>query len=326
MLQKVKSVNHASTCGYSSPTFVYVDRSGRVLLHTLIYNISISPKFVKNLIFCCGDVNSRILTCILNIMSILSSESGKINRIIFGYEKPKTYLNLIQKVGTEGKYQKQMVIVFSLNWFITGVILLSNIFLFRNRLYDCQQKGLLLSEQHCLDYICSLPEEEWSQYFAPGHNDFKNIATLNNYECEDSLPSIIASACTYIGAALGFLVVTFLADNYGRKLSLLISWGICTVGCLVVVFDSNIYLVALGLFLSGFGSDASNNITFLFFCETLNNSKRQKYSIIVQIFFTLGALVGTTCFYLINDWRIVWSILVVFPALIYFFLLFCYVE
>jgi hypothetical protein len=70
-------------------------------------------------------------------MSILSSESGKINRIIFGYEKPKTYLNLIEKVGTEGKYQKQMVIVFSLNWFITGVILLSNIFLFRNRLYDC---------------------------------------------------------------------------------------------------------------------------------------------------------------------------------------------
>jgi MFS family permease len=137
---------------------------------------------------------------------------------------------------------------------------------------------------------------------------------------------MIATGCTYLGATLGFLVVSFLVDNYGRKLALLISWGICTVGSIVVVFDSNIILVSIGLFLSGFGCDAANNITFLFFCETLNNQKRQRYSIIVQVFFTVGGLVCTTLFFLINDWRIVWSLLVVFPAVIEFFLLLCYVE
>jgi hypothetical protein len=114
-------------------------------------------------------------------MSILSTQSSKINRIIFDYDKPKTYLNLIEQVGDGGKYQKQMLSVFAINWFVTGIILLSNIFLFRNRLYDCKQTGIVLEEDRCLEYICSLPEEEWSDYMAKDHNDFKNVATLNNY-------------------------------------------------------------------------------------------------------------------------------------------------
>ena len=70
-------------------------------------------------------------------MSFLSSESSKIKNIIFDYQKPKTYLHLMQQVGDQGKYQQQMLLVFALNWFISGLILLSKIFLFRNRLYDC---------------------------------------------------------------------------------------------------------------------------------------------------------------------------------------------
>ena len=130
------------------------------------------------------------------------------------------------------------------------------------------------------------------------------------------MPSIIAGTCAYAGAMVGLLVVTFMADNYGRKLSLIVSWGICVFGSLLVIMNENIISVSIGLFLSGFGSDASCNITFLFFCETLNNKKRQRYSIIVQIFFTLGALVGTSFFYLINDWRIIWGVLVVFTSIV----------
>ena len=77
-------------------------------------------------------------------MSIISSESGKINRYIFDYSKPETYLNLMEKVGDSDKYQKKLLHIFILCWFVTGVILLSNSFLFRNRLYDCTRKGIIL--------------------------------------------------------------------------------------------------------------------------------------------------------------------------------------
>lgn len=51
----------------------------------------------------------------------------------------------MSKVGDSGKYQKNILAVFALNWFVTGIILLSNIFLFRKRIYDCQLQGLLLN-------------------------------------------------------------------------------------------------------------------------------------------------------------------------------------
>jgi MFS family permease len=97
---------------------------------------------------------------------------------------------------------------------------------------------------------------------------------------------------------------------------LIVAWAICTFGSFLVVIGFHISIVALGLFLSGFGADAANSLTFLFFCEVVNNKKRQKYSILMQIFFTIGALVATTLFYWINDWRIVWSLIVVAPALV----------
>jgi MFS transporter, OCT family, solute carrier family 22 (organic cation transporter), member 4/5 len=119
--------------------------------------------------------------------------------------------------------------------------------------------------------------------------------------------------------------MSFVADNFGRKLALVIAWTICVCGSILVVFGFHIFPVTLGLFLSGFGGDAANSITLLFFCEVLNNRKRQQYSVIVQIFFTIGALVATVLFYIINSWRIVWSVLVIIPALVELVMLYSYI-
>lgn len=70
----------------------------------------------------------------------------------------------MQKVGDAGKYQKKMLSVFMLNWFVTGIILLSNVFLFRNKVYDCIQNGVLLENDRCISFVCTLPENMWKQY------------------------------------------------------------------------------------------------------------------------------------------------------------------
>lgn len=67
----------------------------------------------------------------------------------------------MQKVGDAGKYQKKMLTVFMLNWFVTGIILLSNVFLFRNKVYDCIQNGVLLENDRCISFVCTLPENMW---------------------------------------------------------------------------------------------------------------------------------------------------------------------
>jgi MFS family permease len=73
-------------------------------------------------------------------------------------------------------------------------------------------------------------------------------------------------AATYSGAILGFLIVSFFSDNFGRKISLVLAWGICVIGSLLVTFGYETTIIGIGLFLSGFGSDAAINITYLYFC------------------------------------------------------------
>lgn len=108
----------------------------------------------------------------------------------------------------------------------------------------------------------------------------------------------MVSSCTYIGALVGYIAVSFFADNYGRRKALLGAWAICAVGTVVVASSLRLEVAAVGFFLSGFGSDAAINLTLVFFAEVVGGSKRQKYSIIVQVFFAGGALVVTFFFYL----------------------------
>jgi hypothetical protein len=97
---------------------------------------------------------------------------------------------------------------------------------------------------------------------------------------------------------------------------MVVSWAICTAGTILVAISVNIYMVAVGLFLSGCGCDAAINICFFFFGEVVGDKKRQKYSVFVQIFFTLGAMVVTLFFSLIDSWRFNWIVLVAGPAVI----------
>ena len=97
---------------------------------------------------------------------------------------------------------------------------------------------------------------------------------------------------------------------------MVVSWSICTLGTIIVATSVNIYMVAVGLFFSGCGCDAAINICFFFFGEVVGDAKRQKDSVIVQIFFTVGAMVITLFFSLIDSWRINWIILVAGPAVL----------
>lgn len=78
-------------------------------------------------------------------MSILSSNSSnKINKFIFDFQRPQTCLQLIQKVGDGGRYQKILLHIFCLNWFVSGTLLLILPLLLQHQEYDCIQRGVLI--------------------------------------------------------------------------------------------------------------------------------------------------------------------------------------
>ena len=107
-----------------------------------------------------------------------------------------------------------------------------------------------------------------------------------------------------------------LADNIGRKKVEFASWVISLLGLAMLVGSgSSLYLVGLGSFLVGSGTNAAVTLHYTFLKELCLGSFRERSIIILQIVFSLGvSLVALSCL-LIPNWKIVAGLCIGLPAL-----------
>lgn len=156
-----------------------------------------------------------------------------------------------------------MFLIFVLVWFVTGIILMNTSFLFLNKSFSCEEKGLLTST--CESYVCSLPEKLWQDFIVFHDDDFKSIATdTGPFYCDDQIYLDIAKSSAYLGSFLGFIIFSFLSDNLGRRKSMLIALLSTALGTIVLAISQNLPMAAIGLILSGAGANSSIGMTFYF--------------------------------------------------------------
>lgn len=79
----------------------------------------------------------------------------------------------------------------------------------------------------------------------------------------------MASSSVYVGALIGYVLFSFYADNYGRRITLMLAFGLATLGTLILLFSQNLVTASIGLFLLGAGADASINMCFNFLGEVV---------------------------------------------------------
>ena len=79
--------------------------------------------------------------------------------------QPETPFQLIEKINNQGLYQTLLFVIFSLQWFIGGILVLGASFLFLDRNFECEAKGLLAPS--CHDAVCKLDKSHWESYL--GH-------------------------------------------------------------------------------------------------------------------------------------------------------------
>jgi len=68
----------------------------------------------------------------------------------------------------------------------------------------------------------------------------------------------------FVGAIFGFFVIPYIADNFGRRLGILIAWAIGTLAVFVTCLADSPNMVGLGLFLIGFGTNPGITLCFSF--------------------------------------------------------------
>ena len=99
------------------------------------------------------------------------------------------------------------------------------------------------------------------------------MATISNafgdLHCDKSWIPDTLSSIVYAGCFFGYISISVMVDNMGRKKAILISYGVATLGMIIAAVATNIYMVGVGLFLMGYGSDSAINICFYFITETV---------------------------------------------------------
>ena len=70
---------------------------------------------------------------------------------------------------------------------------------------------------------------------------------------------------TFIGIFLGYVVILFFADNFGRKFSVLMAWSVTVIGSILLCVSVNLEMALAGLFLTGAGSESAIRISMAVF-------------------------------------------------------------
>jgi len=87
---------------------------------------------------------------------------------------------------------------------------------------------------------------------------------------------------------VGFFIFPFLADNWGRKITIKISWIFFILGLIILAIGDSPNMIGLGQFLTGFGCNPAITLAYSFINEQCLRKSRQLYSIGIQVFLALG--------------------------------------
>ena len=120
----------------------------------------------------------------------------------------------------------------------------------------------------------------------------------------------------YVGIFMGYIVFLYFTDNYGRKMSIVMTWTVTTVGVAILCASVHISMAVVGLFLAGAGCESANRISMAVLGEIVDYNVRQQYSVALEIAFALGGILIGVAYWVVPDWRIINIVLILVPCIV----------
>lgn len=120
----------------------------------------------------------------------------------------------------------------------------------------------------------------------------------------------------YVGAIVGYLITSVLADNIGRRITILLCEFLSVAGYAIILLAPTLFIAEIGLFMAGFGVQSCLSVCFCVLSEILENSRRQKVEIMMQGWSCVGGCSIVGIFYIFKSWRIIFVLFYFLPLLI----------
>ena len=115
----------------------------------------------------------------------------------------------------------------------------------------------------CTKYACSKPQSQRAQYENPQIAQLKTLGnSFGYYQCQKSSIVNWAKETSFLGAVCSYAIIGIIADNFGRRKPLVALLTIGFSGFLLVMFASSIEVVAIGMFMVGFGIQTCTGLVY----------------------------------------------------------------
>ncbi len=81
-----------------------------------------------------------------------------------------------------------------------------------------------------------MDSKEWRRYLPADYPKSIPYEFEPIFMCEYSYIVTVLKSLVYIGSLIGFFVIPYIADNWGRRKGMLISWATCSLGIILLAF------------------------------------------------------------------------------------------
>lgn len=110
--------------------------------------------------------------------------------------------------------------------------------------------------------------------------------------------------------------MSHIADNFGRKITENVSWYINIVGLGMIVASGSLWMVGVGSFFMGLGTNAAITLHYTFMKEFMVGKMRERCFIILQVMFSIGVGLVAGLSWFIPDWKIVAGVFMLAPSIL----------
>ena len=171
---------------------------------------------------------------------------------------------LLARVGHSGKYQWLLFANFGLKWVLAGMILFSLNFFYITPEFTCKS-GEVPSHQTCKQFVCSIDDPQF--WYSHLEKPIPSSIALDYgiyMLCSNEWISSLLQSMSYLGSFIGYLLMSHIADNYGRKKTEMVSWILNIIGLGFLISSVNLYMVGIGSVLMGLGTNATITLHYTF--------------------------------------------------------------
>lgn len=221
-----------------------------------------------------------------------------------------SYAEALNMAGDQHTYQIRLGFLIAIGMIIAGLQIMGFPFIFREPEIECQASDGTWVDCTPNEATCKLP-------MRAKEDTIHSIITTFGSFCDSNRIRIIAETLYMVASALGVAAFAPVADKYGKRVALIVSYSITCLSLIACTFSTEWYIFLVMLIFSGLGRAPFIYYGYQVLVEVSSEFFRSMGVLIMGVTFALGAAATGGLNLIVNyDWKDYYMFFIALPSLL----------